>query len=380
MSSPYYLKRKEQHLCARCGKQDERTLSGRTYCEACAQLDREQYGGHRRDIYQQRKEQHRCINCGEQDERTLAGKTQCMKCSERTVERHRELCKSRTAEARCARCGGQDERTLSGKEFCEKCAADRSVHAVRRSMKAVEDGRCCSCGKTGLQLNESGMCSECAEKRRETTRTTKKQHLQDRLCVECGRQDERTLSGRWLCTECAGKLSIYQKEKRQYLKTSGRCARCGSKDARTMTGKTMCGECASRLARCRARETYRQAENAKRREKYRERAELGVCRLCGGELPEDSEYVLCQKCRDKAKEQRRLRKSREDHFVDPDLCTMCHRRPKLDGYKVCEECYMRCKRNRMGIKKPPEDHWWRIYDRQLFGRRGRSEEDKLPEV
>lgn len=39
---------------------------------------------------QKRKEQHRCLCCGKQDERTLAGKTNCAFCSKKAKLLYRE--------------------------------------------------------------------------------------------------------------------------------------------------------------------------------------------------------------------------------------------------------------------------------------------------
>ena len=75
-------KRKEQHRCLCCGKQDERTLVGYAACNKCVERERQ----YRKKL----KEQHRCTKCGEQDERTLAGKTNCAFCSKKAKLLYRE--------------------------------------------------------------------------------------------------------------------------------------------------------------------------------------------------------------------------------------------------------------------------------------------------
>ena len=75
-------KRKEQHRCLCCGKQDERTLVGYASCNKC--LERQ------KQYKQKLKEQHRCIQCGEQDERTLSGLCFCKFCTKKAKLLYRE--------------------------------------------------------------------------------------------------------------------------------------------------------------------------------------------------------------------------------------------------------------------------------------------------
>ena len=73
-----YEYRKENQLCCQCGKQDERTLSGRTMCESC--YDNKRKSRKYRD--QIRFKKHECIICGKVDARTLAGRRMCEGCAE----------------------------------------------------------------------------------------------------------------------------------------------------------------------------------------------------------------------------------------------------------------------------------------------------------
>ncbi len=99
-----YHRRKDNHLCVKCCKQDEQTLSGRAYCAECAEKERvryrERYNKKRvksnstrmleakrnRDRYNRLKAEHRCTKCGQQDERTLSGRICCAACAEKVSE------------------------------------------------------------------------------------------------------------------------------------------------------------------------------------------------------------------------------------------------------------------------------------------------------
>lgn len=88
------------------------------------------------------KAEHRCVSCGKQDERTIAGKTLCGVCAKRhsanimrNKERHYEHTKRRfermKAEHRCVVCGNQDARTLIGKQKCAECAEKNDIYKAR---------------------------------------------------------------------------------------------------------------------------------------------------------------------------------------------------------------------------------------------------------
>lgn len=63
------------------------------------------------------------------------------------------------------------------------------------------------------------------------------------LCVSCGTQDDRTLSGKVECEKCAANTSIKNKETYEFWKKHGVCCRCGCDDSRTRAGKTVCRKC-----------------------------------------------------------------------------------------------------------------------------------------
>lgn len=75
----YFKKRKENHMCKACGSQDERTLSGKLYCESCAIYENKRQGNR----YVKLLSEKRCACCGKQDDRTLSGKVHCKSCAEK---------------------------------------------------------------------------------------------------------------------------------------------------------------------------------------------------------------------------------------------------------------------------------------------------------
>ena len=124
----WYLKRKQAGVCARCGAEDERILTGKLYCGGCAQ--KILTGQMERRAYM--RMQKRCIHCGVRDERTERGRTLCAGCAqkqrelpsmERFTENYKEkqkkLRKERRDKGVCTKCGG--ERDEPGFLMCTSC-------------------------------------------------------------------------------------------------------------------------------------------------------------------------------------------------------------------------------------------------------------------
>lgn len=79
---------KEQHICPICRKSDERTLAGYTLCKEHAgrsakyyQTHKEYYVQYQRELRAQAKAMHYCPVCKTMDERTRSGKTYCEACA-----------------------------------------------------------------------------------------------------------------------------------------------------------------------------------------------------------------------------------------------------------------------------------------------------------
>lgn len=67
------------------------------------------------------------------------------------------------------------------------------------------------------------------------------------------------------------------------------CTRCGRKDSRTLTGKCYCIRCTK------VRNSYAKTMRDMRKEN-------GLCVRCGYPLPENSEFLVCFRCRLKQSE------------------------------------------------------------------------------
>lgn len=78
-----YHRLKEEKRCTNCGKQDERTLSGKTMCQSCERNEktyREKYADKRAFLYNERKRQGLCTRCGKKNDRK--NKISCTECAQ----------------------------------------------------------------------------------------------------------------------------------------------------------------------------------------------------------------------------------------------------------------------------------------------------------
>lgn len=208
INTPEYMKawrkkRKELHLCEKCGKQDDYTLAGRCRCKACSEKAnarrkakwwsdpeyRAKHNKEKMDTYAWMKQHHYCRECKKVDAYTLAGRHLCAECSAKKAERDREKMrgneKRRAYERRrkermkragvCPNCG----RTLPAKGYpyvtCERCRAkDRERRRRRREASGAvsramykELGLCVTCGrprikdKLGCDGQEILLCERC---------------------------------------------------------------------------------------------------------------------------------------------------------------------------------------------------------------------------
>ena len=191
----YYLNRIQNHQCAWCGKTDDRTLTGRIYCEECRQKHIEYNRSHpkKRKPYDSdaerkwrtlKKQNHICIDCGRQDAYTLNGRTRCAECAQKDAARRRE--------------------TRDNVKNAE------SSKAARDRWRA--EGRCTRCGKT--KWNDGYMtCPECRAyciKRRAEKRTSNYPRGEHGICWLCNK--EPVIPGKRLCETCqAGALERLEK-------------------------------------------------------------------------------------------------------------------------------------------------------------------------
>ncbi len=192
----YRKRRKELHLCEKCGRQDAYTLAGRWHCKECrdkanaqrrlkrlAPERRAKDNAEKRDNYAWMKKHHYCYRCKKVDAYTLAGHAYCADCStgreKKDQERRRANAKRRRerrkAEGVCSICG----RPLPGTAYpyltCERC---RGKDRERRRRKREADGAvsramykelglCVNCGRprikgrTGYDGKEIMLCERC---------------------------------------------------------------------------------------------------------------------------------------------------------------------------------------------------------------------------
>ena len=149
--------------------------------------------------------------------------------------------------------------------------------------------------------------------------------VREKKCVTCGKQDERTLSGRVYCQECETRHranasprkprteeqkreeSANKKAWKERLLALGACTQCGTKDKRTVRGMHLCVICAAKKSRSQKKHWDKGKQSAymkSRRDAWREQ---GRCTYCGGRK-EEPEKMLCVDCRVKARMRYRARK------------------------------------------------------------------------
>lgn len=141
-SKRLYYKRKENKCCTRCGEQDERTLSGKIFCQKCYDKQFEYRARNARERYEWYKSHKMCPHCGKKDAYTLGGRTYCYECNER--ERRRQ---GYTADV--------DSLSFS------KLKKDRKDYSKIPREQFAELGLCSVCGKPVKQGYK--VCESCYE-------------------------------------------------------------------------------------------------------------------------------------------------------------------------------------------------------------------------
>lgn len=160
-----YQRKVAEHRCVCCGQQDERTLSGRIYCQECLDRhnaanprkklnkeQREHASQYKRDVKQWYLEHQVCMRCKTKDKHTLAGHLLCARCAAKQAKHRRDKYdaekmnayhKSRRDAWReqglCTNCGGKKEEP--DKMMCIDCRVRaRMRHAARQRKKKEQDG------------------------------------------------------------------------------------------------------------------------------------------------------------------------------------------------------------------------------------------------
>lgn len=141
----------------------------------------------------------------------------------------------------------------------------------------------------------------------------------------------------------------WAKQRIDALKAMKRCVDCGKQDAYTLSGRCRCAECTEKNRQSALKWHHEHPEEAKARIKnfYEKRKANRICVMCGNPLPPERKAFACKRCSAKYTEYKRqemLRKNKTTPrylFIEqhPDLCTRCRKAPRYKNYKLCKACY-----------------------------------------
>jgi len=86
-------------------------------------------------------------------------------------------------------------------------------------------------------------------------------------------------------------------------KAAHKCVNCGKQDKRTLAGRIYCGDCDTKQKHYidTHREQQRAVQSAANARRYYRLQESHRCVNCGVSLPEDYYYVCCKACRERKK-------------------------------------------------------------------------------
>lgn len=164
----------------------------------------------------------------------------------------------------------------------------------------------------------------------------------------------------------------YNVETRAFCREHGICQVCRKEPVEP--GKHSCSAClqrnqeykAAKLAKETAeeRETRLKYMHNYHQNRYYQRKSQGICVRCG--RPVHDGKTTCTECRLIDRRQKAIR--RGSRITDYDgMCSRCHKKPRLEGKRVCEDCYpvlvdIIRKNRQVGIesgayRKPTDDTW-----------------------
>lgn len=125
------------------------------------------------------------------------------------------------------------------------------------------------------------------EKKRESNKVRRLLYRRKGWCIQCGRQDERTMSGKTCCKACEEKKRMYKNKSRERRRKEGLCIACGGQ---SRPGYDLCEACALKNAE-------------KLRDRYYRLKSEGICVMCG-KAPASPGLTKCKKCRLREREYR----------------------------------------------------------------------------
>lgn len=130
----------------------------------------------------------RCTQCGKQDDRTLAGRTRCNECNAKTYvprenrserqllnekRRRQEIRQERVEAGLCRECGKEDYLTLRGSHVCVACkrihkeaakryaeSGKKAIYRKRRKEELIAEGKCIKCGRNPVETGRK-QCTDC---------------------------------------------------------------------------------------------------------------------------------------------------------------------------------------------------------------------------
>lgn len=132
------------------------------------------------------------------------------------------------------------------------------------------------------------------------------------------------------------------KERYDTLKHLKRCVDCGKTDAFTLSGRAYCAECCEKQRKSKQKYSKRNKEKKRKSAKklYEERKSNHLCVKCGKTLPDNYRYTNCEKCRVKLRQACERYHRKNGIFPrDTSLCYRCQKNTPLKDKKVCAECY-----------------------------------------
>lgn len=154
----------------------------------------------------------------------------------------------------------------------------------------------------------------------------------------------------------------YLKERREMLIKNHFCVDCKKQDARTLVGRVRCYECQEKSRIRRSGLIYTRAE----------RKEFGICAMCSNNVKEG--YNVCEECYERvlkasvASHAHQSPRPKVDYSDNPHMprsewvangfCRTCGDKA-MDGYKVCENCRQHLIDIRIRQKELGQDSFWR---------------------
>lgn len=119
----------------------------------------------------------------------------------------------------------------------------KEIYIMRKNEKC-----CVSCGKQDERtLKGYVQCECCASRTYEAQNKRRKRLSSEHRCISCGKQDERTLKGHTLCEYCVSCAAYTQDKRRKRLIRECRCTSCGKQDEKTLAGYCVCSKCRAKL-------------------------------------------------------------------------------------------------------------------------------------